>query len=306
MSRVLVTGGAGFIGSHVAEVLTRAGISVRVLDNLATGKIENLAHLSGDLEFIEGDLTDMERLPELLADVSAVVHLAAMVSVPKSVQDPLGSHQINYMATLQLLEAMRVAGATRIVYASSAAVYPVENPNPHSETDYPDPSSPYGIDKLAGEFALNAYARLHGLRPTSLRFFNIYGERQDPTSAYSGVISIFADRVTAGKPITIYGDGEQSRDFVYVRDLAALIGRLVEDSEAPTLMNVGTGTSRTLNQLIETMQSITGKPAYVSYGDARPGDIKISRADVSRLQAYEPGSFTPLEVGLKALLTPSS
>jgi UDP-glucose 4-epimerase len=225
-----------------------------------------------------------------------------MVSVPKSVIDPVGSHRINYEATLSLLEGMRAAGIPRIVYASSAAVYPTDNANPHSETDYPDPSSPYGIDKLAGEFALNAYGRLYGIKATSLRFFNIYGERQDPTSAYSGVISIFADRIKSGRPLTIYGDGSQSRDFVYVRDLAALIARLTSDQEAPSRMNVGTGNSVTLNDLVGLMQTITDSTADVSYAEGRPGDIKISRADVTRLRAYHPVDFTPLEIGLKSLI----
>lgn len=303
MNRILITGGAGFIGSHVAEVLLAAGTPVRVVDNFSTGKRENLAHLSGDLEIVEADLLDADRLPSFLDGVSAVVHLAAMVSVPKSVIDPIGSHRINYEATLSLLEAMRAADVPRIVYASSAAVYPTDNANPHSETDYPDPSSPYGIDKLAGEFALNAYARLYGIKTTALRFFNIYGERQDPTSAYSGVISIFADRIKSGRPLTIFGDGSQSRDFVYVRDLAALIARLAGDHAAPSRMNVGTGHSVTLNELVGLMQSLTGTTADVSYAEGRPGDIKISRADVTRLKAYHPVEFTSLETGLRSLLS---
>ncbi|MDX2065972.1 MAG: NAD-dependent epimerase/dehydratase family protein [Fimbriimonadaceae bacterium] len=298
---VLVTGGAGFIGSHVCETLTAAGKRVRVLDNLASGKRENLAHLP-QVELVAGSITSDADLAAALEGVAAVVHLAAEPSVAKSMTEPVATHAVNYTGTLQLLEAMRVAGATRIIYASSAATYTPNSAEPHRETDYPDPSSPYGIDKLAGEFALRAYARAHGVVPTALRFFNIYGERQDPSSAYSGVISIFVDRIKAGRGITIFGDGSQRRDFVYVRDLAAIIASLVDRTDAPDLMNVGTGHSVTLRELVATLETIFGVRAQVTYAEPRLGDIHVSRADNSRLRTIWPGAFTPLETGLVRLV----
>lgn len=301
-NRILVTGGAGFIGSHVCELLLAKGRSVTVLDNFASGKHENLAALSGDLRVVEGSVTDDSALADAMAGADAVIHLAAEPSVAKSVAEPVPTHAVNYTATLQVLEAMRRTGVSRIVYASSAAVYTAQNPEPHREADYPDPSSPYGIDKLAGEFALRAYGRLYGINPTALRFFNIYGERQDPSSAYSGVISIFVNRLQSGQGITVFGDGQQSRDFVYVRDLADLIVNLVDRPDAPDLMNVGTGTSTTLNELIRILGELLGADPEVTYAAPRAGDILVSRADNARVQAFAPREWTPLPRGLENLL----
>lgn len=198
LKMVLVTGGAGFIGSHVCEELLAKGEKVRVLDNLASGKRSNLEGLN--VEFTEGDIRSDSDLDGAMHDVDAVIHLAAEPSVTKSVEEPIATHEVNYTGTLRVLEAMRRAGVKRIVYASSAAVYTPNSDEPHTEDSAPDPSSPYGMDKLAGEFALRGYGRLHGFQPTALRFFNIYGERQDPASPYSGVISIFARRITEASP----------------------------------------------------------------------------------------------------------
>lgn len=297
---VLVTGGAGFIGSHVCEALLAQGECVRVLDNFASGHRSNLEGL--DVESMEGDVRSDTDLDRAMQGADAVIHLAAEPSVAKSIEDPIGTHETNYMGTLRVLEAMRQAGAKRIVYASSAAVYTPNSDEPHTEDSSPDPTSPYGMDKLAGEFALRGYGRLHGFQPTVLRFFNIYGERQDPSSPYSGVISIFARRIADGQPLLIFGDGLQSRDFVYVKDLASLIVRLLRDTEAPGLMNVGKGQSATLLDLISALEKATGKKAIVKHAEARSGDIRVSRAGVERLHTYGATQWTPLEEGLAKLV----
>jgi UDP-glucose 4-epimerase len=299
---ILVTGGAGFIGSHVVERLLETGATVRVFDNLSTGYESNLAHVRDQIQFQLGDLRNREQLQEALIGVDSVVHLGAIPSVPLSIEQPIETHSVNYGGTLNLLEAMRIGGVDRIIYASSAAVYSPFRSEPHQESDLPDPTSPYGVDKLAGEFALAAYGRLHGLKTTALRFFNIYGERQDPSSAYSGVISIFAHRIRQDLPITIHGDGSQSRDFVYVRDLARMIVGLIPRHDAPSLMNIGKGSSETLNDLVAQLSDILGKEPKLTYGPPRPGDIPHSRSVNKRIQSVGFDSWTTLEVGLLSLV----
>ena len=301
-SVVLVTGGAGFIGSHVVERLLETGATVRVFDQLSTGYEANLTHVRDQIQFQIGDLRNREQLREAVEGVDSVIHLAAIPSVPLSIEQPTETHSVNYVGTLNLLEAMRAEGVDRIVYASSAAVYSPFRTDPHQESDLPDPSSPYGVDKLAGEFALAAYGRLHGLKSTALRFFNIYGERQDPSSAYSGVISIFAHRIRQDLPITIHGDGSQSRDFVYVRDLARAIVGLIPVHDAPSLMNVGKGSSESLNELVAKLAEILGKQPQVTYGPPRPGDIPHSRCDNRRIRSVGFDTWTSLEVGLLSLV----
>jgi UDP-glucose 4-epimerase len=299
--RVLVTGGAGFIGSHVCEELIAQGHHPVVLDNFKSGKRSNLSHLP-EVEIYEGDAADFSAVECWVSKTDAVVHLAAEPSVTLSVESPISTHRANYMATLAVVEAVRKHPGRPVIYASSAAVYPAENAEAHAETDYPSPSSPYGLDKLSGEFLLSVYNKLYGLRSAALRFFNIYGERQDPTSPYSGVISIFVNRILADRPITIFGDGNQSRDFVYVRDLAKIITRALLIPETPALMNVGTGHSATLLELVAALEDVTGKTSDVQFSETRPGDIRISRADVSRLKAVFPMEMTDLSTGLARLV----
>jgi UDP-glucose 4-epimerase len=296
-SRVLVTGGAGFIGSHVCEALLAVSRTPVILDNFTTGKAENIP---GGCQIVKGDIRDLDVLMELVANVQSVVHLAAVPSVALSVDRPIETHGSNYVGTLNLLEAMRRHGLERIVYASSAAVYSPSD-RPSCEDGPVQPSSPYGLDKLAGEHAIRIYGELHGVRGTSLRFFNIYGERQDPASPYSGVISIFMDRLSKGSPILIHGSGQQTRDFVYVRDLASLIVRLLDDREAPGLMNVGTGRSTSLLELVETLGSVLGRTPKVQHGPARSGDIMHSLADVARLRERGWAPETNLREGLSRL-----
>ena len=300
-TKILVTGGAGFIGSHVVDHLLDRSYAVRVLDNFATGKRANLEHVADQIEVMEGSINDDADLDAALQGVHAVIHLAAVPSVPKSMLEPVSTHAVNYTGTLQVLEAMRRAGVAKIIYASSAAVYSAEGDAPHHEEELPDPTSPYGVDKLAGEFLLKAYAKNYGLQTVALRFFNIYGERQDPTSTYSGVISVFADRLRRGQPITVFGDGSQTRDFVYVRDLAMVIAGLV-GLEAPALMNVASGNSVTLLDLIRALGHALEVEPEVHFAEARTGDIRFSSADASRLATLGFVRWTSLPEGLAGLI----
>lgn len=304
-SPILVTGGAGFIGSHLVDALLARGRRVRVLDDLSTGKRANLPQDNPRLELVEGDVADLACVRAALTGCSAVAHLAAVASVQASVEDPLGTHRSNFVGTLNLCEAMREQGVRRVVFASSAAVYGQNGEGTAIGEDTPKaPLTPYAADKLASEHYLDFYRRQHGLEPATFRFFNIFGPRQDPSSPYSGVISIFAERAQAGLPITVFGDGEQTRDFVYVADLVALLVQALEASPLEAgAVNVGLGRATSLNQLLAALADILGGLPPVSHAAARAGDIRHSRADNRRLLARfafpEP---TPLREGLARLL----
>ncbi|WP_028238736.1 NAD-dependent epimerase/dehydratase family protein [Stutzerimonas azotifigens] len=303
-SPILITGGAGFIGSHLAEALLARGERVRVLDNLSTGKRANLPD-SERLEIVEGDVGDLAQVQRAVAGCRAVAHLAAVASVQASVEDPLGTHRSNLIGTLNLCEAMRQAGVRRVVFASSAAVYGNHGEGRAIDEDTPKaPLTPYAADKLASEHYLDFYRRQHGLEPAIFRFFNIYGPRQDPSSPYSGVISIFAERARLGLPITVFGDGEQTRDFFYVKDLVALLLQALDTSEPGSEpVNVGLDRATSLNELLATLGDLLGGLPPVSHGPARAGDIRHSRADNRRLLArYRASSVTSLRDGLAALL----
>jgi UDP-glucose 4-epimerase len=304
-SLILVTGGAGFIGSHLCDALLAAGHRVRVLDNLSTGKRSNLALDNPRMELIEGDAADAGLVPRAMAGCSAVAHLAAVASVQASVDDPVSTHQSNFVATLNICEAMREAGVRRVVFASSAAVYGNNGEGVAVAEDTPKaPLTPYAADKLASEHYLDFYRRQHGLEPAIFRFFNIFGPRQDPSSPYSGVISIFTERALAGRPITVFGDGEQTRDFFYVADLVPLLVQGLSKAEAePGAVNVGHSQSVSLNQLLDAVRQVLGDLPEVSYGQPRAGDIRHSKADNSLLrQRYQLAPATPLTVGLAQLL----
>lgn len=304
-SHVLVTGGAGFIGSHLVDALLARGHRVRVLDNLSSGKSANLPLDDPRLELIEGDVADLTAVRAALAGCSAVAHLAAVASVQASVEDPVATHRSNFIGTLNLCEAMREQGVRRVLFASSAAVYGQNGEGTAIDEDTPKaPLTPYAADKLASEHYLDFYRRQHGLEPAIFRFFNIFGPRQDPASPYSGVISIFTERARAGLPISVFGDGEQTRDFVYVADLVAL---LVQALEAPQVeagaVNVGLGRATSLNQLLALIGELLGGLPQVSHAAPRAGDIRHSRADNRRLLARfafpEP---TAMREGLARLL----
>ncbi len=302
--KVLITGGAGFIGSHLADRLVTDGHSVTIFDNLSTGKRVNLTGPSARARFLLGDVRDQNAVYEAIAGMDAVVHLAAVASVQTSMHDPLGTHATNLGGTLNCLLAASQQGVRRVLYASSAAVYGDDAPAPVSELAPPAPLSPYAIDKLAGEQYLSYFARERGLNATAFRFFNIYGPRQDAGSPYSGVISLFAERLEGGLPFVIYGDGRQTRDFVYVEDLADLLAHaLVREDLKGAVMNVGTGVEQELLTLVTAFEEIAGHGIARQFLPARSGDIRRSCADVTRLRAalgFVP--TTPLLTGLGRFL----
>lgn len=303
--RILVTGGAGFIGSHLVEALLGKGYKVRVLDNLSTGKVGNLPVGNANLNLVVGDVADSVVVEQAMRDCTAVVHLAAVASVQASVDDPVGTHQSNFVGTLNVCEHMAKAGIKRVVFASSAAIYGNNGEGSAIDEDTPkSPLTPYASDKLSSEYYLDFYRREHGLEPVILRFFNIFGPRQDPSSPYSGVISIFTERAMAGKPVAIFGDGEQTRDFVYVQDLVSILVQAVEaDEVSPGAVNVGLSRATSLNDLISELGNVTGTPLTVNYQAARQGDIRHSRADNTRLlQRFTLPAPTSIGHGLAQLM----
>lgn len=283
--KILVTGGAGFIGSHLVDRLLGDGLPVRILDNFSTGTHANLPQDCSGLEIIKGDVADSQVVEQAVQGVTAIVHLAAVASVQASVEDPAGTHASNFIGTLNLLEACRRHGVRRFLFASSAAVYGNGAEPPISEDAPVQPLTPYASDKLASEYYLDFYGREYGLEPGIFRFFNVFGPRQDPSSPYSGVISIFVDRCLARQPLTIYGDGCQTRDFIYVTDLVTI---LVKALTAPSLaggpVNVGTGIQTSLLELVDQLSSLLGQAIEVSHLPSRQGDVKHSLADISRLE----------------------
>ncbi|MGJ3441725.1 NAD-dependent epimerase/dehydratase family protein [Pseudomonas sp. Je.1.5.c] len=302
---ILITGGAGFIGSHLCDALLDKGYAVRIVDDLSTGKRANLRLDHPKLELIEGDVADAALVARAASGCRAVVHLAAVASVQASVDDPVKTHQSNFIGTLNVCEAMRLNGVRRVLFASSAAVYGNNGEGQSIVEDTPKaPLTPYAVDKLASEQYLDFYRRQHGLEPVVFRFFNIFGPRQDPSSPYSGVISIFSERATQGKPITVFGDGEQTRDFLYVGDLVQVMVQALEQEQVEEgAVNIGLNQATSLNQLLAALKQVVGSLPEVSYGAARSGDIRHSRADNQRLLARfafpEP---TPIVVGLAQLL----
>ena len=285
---VLVTGGAGFIGSHVVANLAARGHAVRVLDDLSSGHRENVPE---GIELRVGSITDIHAVRAAVDRVDVVVHLAAIASVVRSVQAPSAAHQVNLAGTVTLAEAASAAGVAKLIYASSAAVYGTVERETHDENDQPAPITPYAIDKLSGEHYLRFFALQHALDVRTLRFFNVYGPRQLASSPYAGVIARFATAVLQGQPVTVYGDGEQTRDFIAVDDVAAIVTRHVEQALTPSLMrimNVCNGTRTSLHDLIDTVSRVVGQVPKVRYEPARDGDIRHSRGCDERLTAWFP------------------
>ena len=301
--RALVTGGAGFIGSHLVERLVREGHEARAFDNLTTGKRENLAHVAG-AELMVGDIRDTEALARAMSGCDLVFHQAAIVSVPYSIEHPQESLDVNLRGTLNVLEAARGAKVKRVVMASSAAVYGEDPELPKRESMTPSPISPYGLEKLASEHYLSIWSKLFGLETVALRYFNVFGPRQDPSSAYSGVISVFVDRILRGAPLTIFGDGEQFRDFVYVAnvvDANMLAG--TRPNVSGRVYNVGCGARTTLNELAQMLGRIAGVAVAPRHDAPRAGDIRESIADIARARAeltYAPK--VGVEEGLRKLV----
>lgn len=286
--KALITGGAGFIGSHLAEALCRRGVRTVVLDDLSSGSLRNLPPGEAHLEFQPGSVTDPDTVRRALAGCDRVFHLAALVSVPQSVAQPLESHRRNVLGTLEVLSAARAAGVRRVVLASSSAVYG-DGPEPRQhEALPPRPLSPYALQKYTAEQYARLFHALYGLETVALRFFNVFGPRQAADSPYSGVIARFCEAFLNGEPPRIYGDGRQSRDFVYVSDVVAA---LLAAAEAPAaraagrVFNVGTGQSRTLLELVATLQRLTGRALEPRFEPARAGDIRHSCPDLSATRA---------------------
>jgi nucleoside-diphosphate-sugar epimerase len=291
MASFLVTGGAGFIGSHLAEELVRRGEHVRIVDNLSTGKRQNIAHLTS-VEFVEGDLTDVEVAKRAVSGVDYVLHQAAIPSVPRSVQDPVASNRANIDASLDVLVAARDAGVKRLVYAGSSSAYGDTPTLPKVETMATAPLSPYALQKLVGEQYGQMFTRLYGLETVSIRYFNVFGPRQDPSSPYSGVISLFISALCDGRQPTIYGDGEHTRDFTYVANVVDGVLRACTAAGASgEVINVATGGRISLNTLFTTIRGLVDARVTPIYAAPRQGDVKDSQADISkarRILGYEP------------------
>lgn len=303
MARALVTGGGGFIGSHLADRLLGEGYEVRVLDNFASGRRENLAHVLGDVDLVEGDMQSYERCSNAVRGCELVFHQAALPSVPRSVADPLTSNAVNVTGTLNVLLAARDAGVQRVVLASSSSVYG-DNPGlPKSEGMATMPISPYAVGKQAAEAYGRAFTRVYGLATVALRYFNVFGPRQDPRSEYAAVIPRFVTSALSGQSPTIFGDGEQSRDFTFVDNVVEaniLAARATSPELLGAQINVACGSRTSLNQVLAELEGLTGNPIEAHYAEPRPGDVKHSMASIElarSLLGFEP--TVPFADGLR-------
>src|SRR5271170_2884444 len=299
--RYLVTGGAGFIGSNIVDELVRRGHAVIVLDNLSTGKESNLASVRDRIELSTGSITDLAAVQAACRGADYVIHLAARTSVPRSVQNPLDTNHVNIDGTLNVLVAARDAKVKRFTYAASSSAYGETPTLPKVETMAPEPISPYGVTKYVGELYAQVFGRVYGLENASVRYFNVFGPRQDPTSQYSGVLSRFMLAVLAGESPVIYGDGQQSRDFTYIENVVDETLKACDASDASgKVFNGGTGARITLNEALKQLEKITGQKIHAKYDPPRTGDIRDSQADISlarKVLGYEPR--VDFEVGLQ-------
>jgi len=299
----LVTGGAGFIGSHLVEALVARGERVRVLDNLATGRLENLSAVEDSVEFIQGDLRDRAVVSRAMKGVEVVFHHAALASVPLSVEDPLTTHDVNATGTLNVLLAARDTDVRRVVYASSSSVYGDGPELPKHEEMEPDPCSPYAVSKLAGEHLCRAFWPVYGLSTVSLRYFNVFGLRQDSDSPYAAVIPKFVECLTAGKPLPVYGDGKQTRDFIPVSSVVEVnMQAAAKDGIDGEVFNVGSGKPVSLLDLISLLGEVSGREPRIRFLPERRGDVRKSWADIEkarRMLDIVPGS---LHEGLRKVM----
>jgi len=301
MTLYLVTGGAGFIGSHIVEELVARGSRVRVLDDFSTGRRSNLGPWLDRIELIEADIRDIAAVRAAMAGVTFVLHQAALPSVPRSVQDPVTSNEVNVTGTVNVLWAAKEAGVKRVVYAASSSCYGNVKVDVKHEGLKPEPASPYAVSKLAGEHYCRAFHDVYGLETVALRYFNVFGPRQDPDSPYAAVIPLFITRMLRGAAPVINGDGTQTRDFTYVKNVANanLLACAAPSAAAGQSMNVACGTRHSLLTLVEGINALLGTRIAPEFGPARPGDVMHSCADISlakRLIGYEPG--LPFEHGL--------
>ncbi|HOX85644.1 MAG TPA: SDR family oxidoreductase [bacterium] len=306
MSLYLVTGGAGFIGSNIVEALLQRDDRVRILDNFSTGKRENIHNVRDRLEIIEGDIRSYHVVREAVDGVEFVLHQAALPSVPRSIKDPLTSNEVNVTGTLNILNAAREARIKRLVYASSSSIYGDLETLPKTEDMLPKPLSPYAVSKMAGEKYCMVFHTLYGLETVALRYFNVFGPHQDPTSQYSAVIPKFVSAMLQGKAPLIYGDGQQSRDFTFVANVVRANLLACEhglEDVSGQVFNIATGRRITLNKLVETLNEILGTEIQPQYADARPGDVKHSLANIGKAQqflGYQPQA--DLRTGLQAVV----
>jgi len=296
----LVTGGAGFIGGHIVERLVADGWQVRVLDDFSSGRVSNLAAVEGRYELFRGDLSDDAVLDAAVPGVDVIFHEGAIASVPQSVDDPLRTHQVNLTGTLRVLEAARRHGVGRVVFAASSAAYGNDETLPKREDQKPDLLSPYAAQKYGSEIYLGLFHELYGLETVALRYFNVYGPRQDPKSDYAAVIPLFITAALRGETLRIYGDGEQTRDFVFVDDVVqANLAAATAPGVGGRVFNVASGRRTSVNDLVRSIASGVGRELDVKYGEDRAGDVKHSWADIEATRAalgYEPG--VELETGL--------
>ncbi len=302
MPKYLVTGGAGFIGSHIVETLVGSGAAVRVLDNLSTGKIDNIAPWIDRIEFLEGDIRDPEACARAVRGMDHVFHEAALASVPGSIADPVLTNAVNVTGTLNLLLAAKDAGVKSFVLASSSAVYGDDPALPKVEGAEGRLLSPYAVSKLVDEKYSQVFHVLHGMRTVALRYFNVFGPRQDPASQYAAVIPLFITKVLRGERPVIYGDGEQSRDFIYVKNVVqANLAAAASPEGAGEVFNVACGSGMTVRGLLDAVNRVLGTAVEAVTADARPGDIKHSVADIGkarRVLGFEPA--VPFLEGLRA------
>ncbi len=298
----VVTGGAGFIGSHIASALVESGATVRVIDNLSTGYEKNIEAIGSGIDFVKADVADEQALNKVLRGVELIFHEAAIPSVPRSVDQPTETHKASVDATFKLLLAARDHKVRRVVYAASSSAYGDQPELPKREDMKPAPLSPYAVAKLVGEYYCQVFTRVYGLETVSLRYFNVFGPRQDPTSQYSGVISRFMSALMTGEQPVIYGDGEHSRDFTYISNVVEANLRAAESTAAVgEIINIANGHRTTLNELLEAMKAVTGKAnVFARHGAPRAGDVRDSLADLTlarTLLGYEPR--VSLEEGLR-------
>ena len=305
MSKAIVTGGAGFIGSHIAEELIKRGYRVVIIDNLSTGRLSNLEPILGnnDTDFIQGSITNLQLLRKLFYRVDYVFHQAALPSVPRSIKNPRASHATNATGTLNVLMAARANGVKKVIFASSSSVYGDTPTLPKVEAMVLDPQSPYAVTKLAAEHYCRVFERVFGLKTACLRYFNVYGPRQDPDSPYAAVIPFFINSVIMGKPPVIFGNGEQTRDFTFVKDVVEA-NILAAESTATGVFNIGSGARVTINHLAELVIKLAGdKRLKIVYRDARPGDVLHSLASITRAAAFGYRPKYTLEQGLQEVVS---
>jgi len=298
--KAVVTGGAGFIGSHLADGLVKRGYSVVIFDDLSTGKTENIVELlkKGNAEFIQGSITDFTLLQKIFKGALYVFHQAALASVPRSLEDPAKTNEVNITGTLNVLIAARDNNVKEVVYASSSSVYGDTLALPKNEQMIPRPESPYAVTKLAGEYYCRVYQEIYGFKTACLRYFNVYGPRQDPGSEYSAVIPRFIQQVISNEAPVIFGDGEQTRDFTFIKDVVEA-NILAAETGASGIYNIGRGERITVNELAERIITVAGKAMEPIHREARAGDVKHSLADISAAESfgYQPGYS--IEAGLK-------